>query len=193
MNMFERIDRQLIVDCKSDDADYIQPWYNTIPEGASEPQRNEEEEECYYLAWEIITQFLERDAKLRLSCDDVSEGAYYDWQEDKVTAPCRKQFKTDADFFCTLFHELVHATGAKHRLARKAIGTHDMCDYNEEELIAELGSMYLCAVCCYNSGLVFEQSVNYIRHYKNATNTTDEDLKLIAKQALQAVDLILGE
>ena len=193
MNLFDRITDQLLVECEDGEVNWHQAWCDAIPEGTKEPKRSEEEQECYSLAWDVICKFLERDGALRLNCDEVSTKAFYAKDDDQITAPCRLQFECDADFFCTLFHELVHSTGAPNRLKRKGIGAHTQGDYNEEELIAEMGSMFLCGICCYNDGKVFEQSSAYVRSYKQATNTSNEQLKILARQALRAVDYILGE
>lgn len=192
MNVFERINKQLIVECEDGNVEYVQSWWNVIPDDYVEPDRTEEERECYSFALSIIECYASR-AKLLVRYHDVSDHACYNWAEDVVTAPCRAQFDSDADFFGTLFHELVHSTAHKSRLARPKF--EHMADhaYCEEELIAELGAMYLMGICCYNSGVNFEQSASYIKAYRANTNTTNEQLMEIAKKAMQAVDYILGD
>lgn len=193
MDLFERITNQMLVECEDGNVEWHQSWYNVIPDDAEEPCRPIEVQECYDLAMRICHEYVSR-AGVALYCTGEHKFATYNFDADEVTCPCRLQFDCDADFFSTLFHELVHSTGCSKRLNRPGFNVdRSMGEYNEEELVAELGSLFLLGVCCYNGGKAFEQSVAYIRHYKNATNTTDEDLKLIAKQALQAVDLILGE
>ena len=46
-------------------------------------------------------------------------------------------------YYSTLLHELVHWTGAKHRLDR-GVGNPDTEAYAKEELIAEIGAAFLC-------------------------------------------------
>lgn len=196
MNLFERINKQLLVQCQYGKVDWEQAWYNVIPEGATIPYRTEEEQECYDMAMNIVCSYALRKKvdPLCLSFDKQCGEAVYNWDKDRIDIPCRLQFDCDADFFCTLFHELVHSTGAPKRLNRPGFNVNRTAgDYCEEELIAELGSMYLCGICCYNSGKVFDQSASYIRSYKHETNASDDDLMEIAKKALKAVDYILGE
>ena len=72
--------------------------------------------------------------------------AFYDIEKDHVVLPNLKRFKTSESYYSTLFHELVHSTGAEKRLCRKTIT--EMAEfgsepYSMEELIAELGAAYL--------------------------------------------------
>lgn len=192
MTMFERITRQMLVECQDGETEWQQAWWNKIPDGATEPVRDEDEEDNYRLAWTIINKYVAQ-VGLDVNCFSETDRAVYDFEKDKINCPCRLQFDTDADFFCTLFHELIHSTGASNRLVRPGFSMEDHAkEYNQEELIAELGSMYLCGICCYNDGKVFQQSSSYIRHYKTATKSSDDDLRVIAKKAMQAVRYILG-
>lgn len=75
--------------------------------------------------------------------------AYYDLQLDRICLPLPEWFvgsptSTPAEsYYSTLLHELVHWTGASHRLCRQfdRIGTEV---YAREELVAELGAAFLC-------------------------------------------------
>ena len=57
------------------------------------------------------------------------------------------QFKTEEAYSAVLAHELTHWTGHKTRLDRKMSSMLDLdgSEYAKEELIAELGSAFLCA------------------------------------------------
>jgi antirestriction protein ArdC len=76
--------------------------------------------------------------------------AFYAPLYDKVQLPIPEAFKKPEEYYSTAFHELVHSTGHQSRLNRKKIvetnnfGSHD---YSKEELVAELGSAFLCAEC----------------------------------------------
>ena len=59
--------------------------------------------------------------------------------------PNYSAFKSDNDFVSTLGHELIHATGYKDRLTRKFNAKLFKDAYATEELVAELGSAFLCA------------------------------------------------
>jgi len=88
---------------------------------------------------------------LRTRCTDLGVGlrhsgdsAYYERIADRVTMPSTA-FVSDAAYSAVLAHELIHATGAPHRLARKKGENFGDEAYAFEELVAELGSAFLCA------------------------------------------------
>ena len=71
--------------------------------------------------------------------------------DDVIAMPERDRFvgsrtstPTEA-FYATLFHELVHWSGAKHRLDRQFGKRFGDRAYVAEELVAELGAAFLCA------------------------------------------------
>lgn len=75
--------------------------------------------------------------------------AYYQPSADRIVMPTSSQFVSEADYWSTLLHELVHATGHSGRLNREGItsSSRKFGDpvYAFEELIAETGSAFLCA------------------------------------------------
>lgn len=75
--------------------------------------------------------------------------AYYQPSADRIVMPTTSQFVSEADYWSTLLHELVHATGHSSRLNREGItsSSRKFGDpvYAFEELIAETGSAFLCA------------------------------------------------
>lgn len=70
--------------------------------------------------------------------------AHYEPQNDLIQMPFLKQFKATENYYATLFHEITHWTGNEKRLNR-TFGKHDTPEYAFEELIAELGSTFMCA------------------------------------------------
>jgi antirestriction protein ArdC len=72
--------------------------------------------------------------------------AYYAMQSDHVQMPPFEAFHDPVSYYATLGHELIHATRHPARLdrdfGRKRYGDEG---YAREELVAELGSAYLCA------------------------------------------------
>lgn len=79
------------------------------------------------------------------------ERAYYDIREDVIQMPDRFRFRATLDGdrreaeSATLLHELTHWSGAANRLNRNFSERHKLAIVAEEELIAELGSAFLCA------------------------------------------------
>lgn len=85
-----------------------------------------------------------------VSCDHRRQDrAYYLTGADRIVMPTVSQFLREADYWSTLLHELVHATGHGSRLNREGItsSSRQFGDpvYAFEELIAETGSAFLCA------------------------------------------------
>lgn len=72
--------------------------------------------------------------------------AFYSLSADAVQMPPFEFFRDADSYYATLAHELTHWTSAKHRLDRN-FGGHRFGSnaYAQEELVAELGSAFLCA------------------------------------------------
>ena len=77
------------------------------------------------------------------------EIACYSPALDAVRMPPRATFDAPECYYSTLFHELTHSTGHARRLNRATLA--DACvfgstNYSKEELVAEMGAAYLCAI-----------------------------------------------
>ena len=120
--------------------------------------------------------------------------AYYRIDIDTINMPKKKSFKSLESYYSTLFHELVHSTGAEKRLGRKTLT--DMVpfgseSYAMEELIAEMGSAYLCSFY----GILPNEIKNTVAYLDNWLGVFKKDKRFIISasgQAQKAVDLILG-
>jgi antirestriction protein ArdC len=73
--------------------------------------------------------------------------AFYAPAQDFVQMPYKKAFPQQKKYYSVLFHELIHSTAHKKRIGRDLSGRFGSKSYAFEELIAELGAAYLCAVC----------------------------------------------
>ncbi|MGO6726395.1 ArdC family protein, partial [Rhizobium ruizarguesonis] len=72
--------------------------------------------------------------------------AYYAPHRDYIQMPCLDAFRDDASHVAVLSHEMTHWTGAARRLDRDLSRyAKDRSERAREELIAELGSAFLCA------------------------------------------------
>lgn len=88
------------------------------------------------------------DAVIAASGIEVRVGgdrAYYVPSADHVQVPPPMAFYESINWFRTVFHELTHATGHASRLGRDLKNPFGSKDYAREELIAEMGSAFLCA------------------------------------------------
>ena len=71
--------------------------------------------------------------------------AFYVPLHDFVQVPPQPAFFDQVNYYRTALHELTHATGHKTRLDRMLVTDTGSKDYAREELIAEMGSAFLCA------------------------------------------------
>ena len=93
----------------------------------------------------------ERDARCQAWFDTLGieiryggQRAYYAPGPDRIQMPAFETFESAQAFLATLAHESVHSTGRKGRLDR--LGDRiDERGRAREELVAELGSAFLCA------------------------------------------------
>ena len=120
--------------------------------------------------------------------------AYYSPSNDTVGMPERKRFTTDDGYHATIFHELVHSTGHEKRLKRQSITERNgfgSDPYCKEELIAELGSAFLCG----HSGIVertIDSSAAYLEGWLSKLKDDKTLIVYAAAQAQKAADFILG-
>ena len=119
-------------------------------------------------------------------------------KEDSIDIPHRAYFESGTRFYKSLFHEMVHSTGAAKRLARKTLlenkgqGRTDRTTYSKEELVAEIGAAFLCA----HAGIVMddhENSAAYIEAWLKVLKQGANQRWLVeaAGHAQKAVDHIL--
>ena len=71
--------------------------------------------------------------------------AFYAPDPDFVQVPPQPAFFEQVNYYRTCLHELTHATGHAKRLGRDLRNTFGSRDYAREELVAEMGSAFLCA------------------------------------------------
>ena len=115
---------------------------------------------------------------------------------DKINCPPIKDFKIAEEYYSTLFHEMVHSTGHKNRLARPGVTTEGVAFgdevYSKEELVAEMGAAMLCGVAGIDNSTI-ENSASYIDSWLRALKNESKLVLLSAAQAQKASDYILGE
>jgi antirestriction protein ArdC len=73
------------------------------------------------------------------------EKAFYVPSADYVQVPPQPAFYDQVNFYRTALHELAHAVGHMSRLNRDQTASFGSKGYAKEELIAEMGSAFLCA------------------------------------------------
>ena len=115
---------------------------------------------------------------------------------DVIHMPKKEQFakKTSVDdYYKTLFHEMIHSTGHESRLNRFADAQqNDKVAYSKEELVAEIGAMYLVSVAKINPIDNERNSQAYINGWIKYIKTSHEKSLISAMtQAQKGVKLIL--
>ena len=120
--------------------------------------------------------------------------AFYVPSEDYINIPKLKSFKEIGEYYGTLFHELIHATGHQTRLNRKEVmenPTFGTEPYSLEELVAEIGSCYLKSF----TGLDITDMSNNAAYIKGWLAVLKDDKRFILKassKSQQAVEYILN-
>lgn len=69
--------------------------------------------------------------------------AYYSSTKDEIHLPEKQDFVDMPEFYSTALHEIGHSTGHEKRLNRNLDGKFGSAEYAEEELRAEIVSMFL--------------------------------------------------
>lgn len=137
------------------------------------------------------------------SCEDIvsnygikithgGDRAFYTPIRDDINIPNKTSFKGIEEYYSTLFHEMTHSTGHEKRLDRFAdMGQFNFGSYaySKEELIAELGALFLCNRC--NITTTFDNSAAYINGWLKALKQNPQWLFNCSTQASKAVEFIL--
>lgn len=120
--------------------------------------------------------------------------ARYRRAEDRIEMPDRGWFvdeggRAEQSYYAVLLHELVHWTGAEHRLNRvfgARFGDHA---YAFEELVAELGAAFMCA----SFGVSTEPRPDHAAYVKEWLSVLKDDPRAIftaAKEAQNAFEYL---
>jgi antirestriction protein ArdC len=117
--------------------------------------------------------------------------AFYMPAQDVVMVPPRRAYFDQINAYRTWLHELVHATGHASRLGRdlsNPFGSSGSSGYAREELIAEMGSAFLCA----SLGIVpTVRHADYIGAWLEVLKEDDRAIFRAASAASKAADWLL--
>ena len=122
----------------------------------------------------------------------MSRASLYRPATDSIHLPKWSRFTSAEEYYCTLFHELVHATGHETRLSRKGIMEMDHFGsekYSQEELVAEIGSAFLCGTTGIEKQTL-ENSTAYINGWLKKLQNDKRLIVIAAAQAQKATDYI---
>lgn len=127
----------------------------------------------------------------------VETRAFYSPVGDYINLPSPEFFKetkgssATENYYSVLFHELTHWSGASHRLDRLQHSRFGDKDYAFEELVAELGAAFLCALTGVES-VPRDDHSQYIRNWLIALKNDKKFIFAASSQAQKAVDYIMG-
>ena len=115
--------------------------------------------------------------------------AYYQPRTDEIHLPLRQAFAAADSYYATALHELTHWTSHASRCDRQLGQRFGDDAYAAEELIAEMGSAFLCAHCRIDGQL---QHSAYLDHWLRVLRTDKRAIFVAATRAQQASDYVLG-
>lgn len=120
--------------------------------------------------------------------------AYYSPHTDIINMPEWETFVSPEEYYSTLFHEMIHATGHANRLSRPSMtrlsqfGTQK---YAKEELVAEMGAARLC----YHGNIdtaTIDNSAAYIQGWLETIKKDPSIIYQAAQEAEKAYNHIIG-
>jgi antirestriction protein ArdC len=145
------------------------------------------------------TSIVERDAAAdaffaatKIDIRHGGEMAFYRPSENFVQMPDERLFRGSKygtpkeDYYCVLAHEITHATAHRTRLNRelgKRFGDHQ---YQAEELVAELGSAFLCA----ELGISPQPRLDHAQYLKHWLEMMKQDKRAIFTAAARAQEAV---
>ena len=126
----------------------------------------------------------------------IKEGgnrATYNPKLDILKIPPKREFKDMEKYYSSKFHELIHSTGHETRLNRKDFKGNGFSSekYSKEELVAEIGASFLCALCGIENKTI-NNSAAYIQGWLKRLNNDKTLIISASVQAQKAVNYILG-
>ena len=125
---------------------------------------------------------------------DIRHGgsrAYYAVSTDHIQMPPFEAFRDAVSYFATLGHETCHWSGAKSRLDRNLTGRFGSHSYAAEELVAELGSAFLCADLALTPE-PREDHAAYISNWLTVLNNDKRAIFIAAAHAERAAAFLHG-
>lgn len=121
--------------------------------------------------------------------------AYYTPSKDTVSMPKREQFKSEEQYYMTLFHEIAHSTGHFTRLDRfkknkEEFKFNHKKDYSFEELVAEMTACFLGSHCDIMSKAQMDNSASYLKGWVSKLQSNPDWIVKASGQATKAMDYI---
>ena len=143
-------------------------------------------------AQDIIHDYLSRTGVKLLH--EEGDRAFYRPSTDEIVLPLRKQFISTAEYYSTVWHELVHSTGHPSRLNRlDKVVAFGSDVYSKEELVAEIGAAALINHCGLETSTSLRNNAAYIQNWLSVLKGDKRFIVSAAGKAEKAVTLILNQ
>lgn len=140
------------------------------------------------VAWEPQAR---ADELLLMSGATIHHGgskAFYQPGSDSIHLPPRQAFPSAAGYYNTALHEVTHWTSHPARCNRQLGQRFGDNAYAAEELIAEMGSAFLCAHCRIDGEL---HHAEYLSSWLRVLRTDQRAIFVVATRAQQSTDYLL--
>lgn len=117
----------------------------------------------------------------------------YNPRTDVIKLP--SGFTTEEAGISVAAHEIVHSTGSAKRLNRDGVAKFDRFgshQYSKEELVAELGSMFLCSELGVQTQSTVENSEAYIQSWVKKLNDHPTMIFEASREASKACEFVMN-
>jgi len=118
-----------------------------------------------------------------------ASGACYVPDKDIISMPRTSTFHSVEEYYSTLFHEAAHSTKKDTRTNRIA----KKLDYATEELVAELGSSFLCAESGISRDELIKNQAAYCAYWAKVVKADPTTFIKAGREASKAATFITGE
>jgi antirestriction protein ArdC len=142
------------------------------------------------ITWDACDKAEELAGRLELAggLHHGGNSAFFRPSTDAIHLPEKAQFASRENYYATLLHESVHATGHDSRLKRLTPARFGSENYAYEELVAELGAAMLCAYCGLDGDL---RHADYIGSWLKALKDDKKFIISAAGKAQAAMDFLV--
>lgn len=128
--------------------------------------------------------------------EELGDSAFYSPMKDEITMPKFKQFKGKIEYYATLAHEMIHATGHVSRLKREGVaemGRFGSESYSFEELVAEIGSCMFLSLYGIQNEKVETNQMAYVKSWIKVLKNDPSMIMKASKEAQKAIDWIASK
>ena len=143
-------------------------------------------------AEKVKDTYLSREPSLTLRIEH-SDKAFYSPHQDCIVVPRLDQYMDAAEYYGTMFHEMVHSTGHKSRLDRLETGVAAAfggTEYSKEELVAESGSAMILGRTGIETSDTIRNNAGYIQSWLALLKNDSKFIVSAARKAEKAVEYI---